>query len=275
MTTTGRFLEGDSALFDLSGKVALITGAAGLLGGVYAESLARYGADLVLTDLNLSVCSERASVLRGEYGIRAVAIHCDVTDADSWGNALDEVGKTFGGVDVLINNAGFTNTTRSSGYGKPFESFPLEDWHAILDVNLTGAFLGCREVGKGMLVRGSGSIINIASLYGIVSPHHPLYEGTGVTQPVAYSVSKAGVLGLTRYLAALWADRGVRVNAISPGGVFDGQSREFVDRFDKLNPMGRMARPDEIGGAVVFLASEASSYCTGHNLVVDGGWTIW
>jgi NAD(P)-dependent dehydrogenase (short-subunit alcohol dehydrogenase family) len=142
-------------------------------------------------------------------------------------------------------------------------------------VNLTGTFLGCQVIGKQMLKQGAGSIINLASLYALVSPHHPMYPGTGIVQPVAYSVSKAGVLGLTRYLGTLWAPRGVRVNALTPGGVFSGQRELFVQRFSTLNPMGRMARKDEMRGAIVYLASDASSHCTAQNLIVDGGWTAW
>lgn len=262
-------------MFDLGGKAAFITGASGLLGAVHAQALARCGADLILTDLDPGKCAERAAGIQEEFGVRAIACRCDVTDEKSWEAALTQTEEVFSRIDVLINNAGFTNTTRSAGYDSAFEDFSLDDWRGILDVNLTGTFLGCRAVAQRMLAQGSGSIINIASLYGLVSPHHTMYEGTGVSQPAAYSVSKAGVLGLTRYLGALWAGRGIRVNSITPGGIYDGQSSEFVDAFSKLNPAGRMAQPDEIAGAVVFLASEASSYCAGHNLVVDGGWTLW
>ncbi len=215
-------------LFDLEGKVAFITGAAGLLGGVHAEALARHGADIVLTDLETEKCEQRAKEIEGKFGVKVMTCVCDVTRESSWKQALGQAERAFQRVDVLINNAGSTNATRSAQYDAAFEVFPLADWRDILDVNLTGTFLGCQVAGAKMLAQGSGSIINMASLYGVVSPHHPLYEGTGVSQPAAYSVSKAGVLGLTRYLGALWAGRGIRVNAITPGGIFDRQSSEFV-----------------------------------------------
>jgi len=181
----------------------------------------------------------------------------------------------FGKIDILINNAGFTNQSRSSNFDASFENFPLEDWNAIMNVNLTGTFLGCQVIGKQMLQQGKGSIINIASLYGVVSPNHRIYPGTGITQPVAYSVSKHGVIGLTKYLATLWADKGIRVNALTPGGIYNNHQQLFVERFQQHNPIGRMCDKSELQGAIVYLASDASSHVVGHNLVVDGGWTIW
>jgi len=261
--------------FDLNGKVALITGAGGLLGSVHAKELASAGADLILTDLKEESCVALAAEIDHKYSVHAIARSCDVTNEKSWEVMLASCEDELASIDILVNNAGYTNKTRSPGYDAAFEDFSVEDWHAVLNVNLTGTFLGCKVVGRRMLTRGAGSIINIASLYGVVSPNHPMYEGTGVTQPAAYSVSKAGVIGLTRYLGTLWAQRGVRVNCITPGGVFNGHSDPFLSRFEKLNPIGRMASPHEIGGAVVFLASEASRYCVGHNLIIDGGWTVW
>ena len=262
-------------LFRLDGLVAVVTGAAGLLGEQYAIALADAGAAVVLADLDLETCRERADRLASRDGGRAIAVRSDVVERASWeamlGRALDE----FGRVDVLVNNAGFTNQSRTANYAREFADFPLEDWRQILDVNLTGTLLGCQVVGRRMLEQGAGSIINIASLYGVVSPNHRMYPGTGVSQPVAYSVSKGGVIALTRYLATLWADRGVRVNCITPGGVFHQHSSDFVDRYAALCPMGRMAREDELRGALIYLAGSASAYCTGHNLVVDGGWTAW
>jgi NAD(P)-dependent dehydrogenase (short-subunit alcohol dehydrogenase family) len=178
-------------------------------------------------------------------------------------------------VDVFINNAAFTNQSRSANFAAPFNDFPLEDWNQILNVNLTGSFLGCQVIGRQMLEQGKGSIINFASLYGVVSPNHKMYPGTGINQPVAYSVSKSGVIALTRYLAGLWGEKGIRTNCVTPGGVFNGHNDLFVERFSNLNPMGRMEQKEELRGAIVYLASDASAYCNGHNLVVDGGWTIW
>jgi NAD(P)-dependent dehydrogenase (short-subunit alcohol dehydrogenase family) len=188
---------------------------------------------------------------------------------------LNEVLQRFGHVDILLNNAAFTTESRSVNYGAPFSDFPLEDWNQILGVNLTGTFLGCQFIGRQMLQQGSGSIINVASLYGVVSPNHRMYPDTGIQQPVAYSVSKSGVIALTRYLGTLWADKGVRVNSITPGGINNQHAAAFTERYAGLSPIGRMASKDEMRGAIVYLASAASSYCTGHNLVVDGGWTAW
>jgi NAD(P)-dependent dehydrogenase (short-subunit alcohol dehydrogenase family) len=262
-------------LFRLDGKVAIITGAAGLLGDQHAIALSELGATVVLTDLKVDVCEARAARIAQGTRRAAIGLECDVTQGASWEALVEQVTARFGHVDVLINNAAFTTRSQSDHYGAPFEEFPLEDWNQVLEVNLTGTFLGCQVVGRHMLERSSGSIINFASLYGVVSPHHRMYPDTGIYQPVAYSVSKAGVLALTRYLATLWADRGVRVNAITPGGVFNAHPETFASRYARLSPMGRMAHESEMRGAVIYLASAASAYCTGHNLVVDGGWTAW
>lgn len=262
-------------MFQLNGKVAIVTGAAGLLGEQHAIAISSVGANVVLSDVNMEICEQRASQISEQSGVQAVALSCDVTQKAAWQKLLDWVLAKFGRVDVLVNNAAFTNQSRSANYEAVFPDFPLEDWRQILEVNLTGIFLGCQVVGKQMLQQKSGSIINMASLYGIVSPNHRMYPGTGIHQPVAYSVSKAGVIALTRYLAALWAEKGVRVNCITPGGVYNEHSDQFAERYASLSPMGRMAQKEEMRGALIYLASSASSYCTGHNLVVDGGWTIW
>jgi|WetSurMetagenome_2_1015567.scaffolds.fasta_scaffold20362_2 NAD(P)-dependent dehydrogenase (short-subunit alcohol dehydrogenase family) len=263
------------ALFRLDGKVAIITGAAGLLGEQHALALSDYGARVVLTDLKPEIVEARAAEITKRTTLPALGLSCDVTSKGSWESLLEKVMQEFGQVDVLINNAGFTNQSRSANFSAPYPDFPLEDWNQILEVNLTGTFLGCQVIGKQMLAQAQGSIINMASLYGVVSPNHKMYPGTGISQPVAYSVSKAGVLALTRYLAGLWGETGVRVNCITPGGVYNNHKELFVERFSNLNPMGRMEKKEELRGAVVYLASQASSYCNGHNLVVDGGWTIW
>jgi NAD(P)-dependent dehydrogenase (short-subunit alcohol dehydrogenase family) len=262
-------------LFQLDGHVAIVTGAAGLLGEHHATALADCGATVVLTDRRLGPCEERSQLLCRRTGRPTLAVECDVTQKASWEALLAGVLGEFGRVDVLVNNAGFTNQSPSADYGQPPEEFPLEDWEQILAVNLTGTFLGCQVIGRQMLEQRRGSIINLASLYGVVSPHHRIYPDTGLHQPIAYSVSKTGVVGLTRYLATAWADRSVRVNCITPGGVNNGHPPLFADRYAALSPIGRMACPDEMRGAVVYLASSASAYCTGHNLVVDGGWTAW
>ncbi len=273
--TNSKSSDRANELFRLDGRVALITGASGLLGPEYARALADFGADLVLTDIEPENAQELAQEIERERGVRAMACEGDVTSRKSWVEVLDAAKSQLGKVDILVNNAAYTNQSRTAAFDSSAEDFPIDDWNAILEVNLTGTFLGCQVVGSHMLERGSGSIINIGSLYGVVSPHHRIYENTGIVQPPAYSVSKAGVIGLTRYLATLWAERGVRVNCITPGGVFNGHEDPFLSRFKNLNPLGRMETKDELRGAVVYLASDAASHCVGHNLVVDGGWTVW
>lgn len=261
-------------LFDLTNKVAIITGGAGLLGSEHAIALASQGAKIVMADFNEEKCNDACNILK-EQQIQATSKFCDVTKKESWQNLRDEVINEFGKIDILINNAGFTNQSKSANFDASFENFPLEDWNAIMNVNLTGTFLGCQVIGQKMLEQGKGSIVNIASLYGVVSPNHNIYPGTGISQPVAYSVSKHGVVSLTKYLATLWASKGVRVNALTPGGIFNGHQGLFLERFKNLNPIGRMSNKDELRGGIIYLASDASSHVVGHNLIIDGGWTAW
>lgn len=263
-----------SDLFALDGKFAIVTGGAGLLAAEHATALSNHGATVIMTDVNKEKCDDAVAELSAN-NINAVSKYCDVTSPDSWKKLLHEVMNEFNKVDILINNAGFTNQNKSTNFDASYEDFPLEDWNAIINVNLTGTFLGCQVIGKQMLQQGTGAIINMASLYGVVSPNHRIYPGTGIRQPVAYSVSKHGVIGLTKYLATLWADKGVRVNALTPGGIYNDHQNLFLERFKQLNPIGRMSNKNELHGAVVYLASEASSHVVGHNLVVDGGWTVW
>lgn len=261
-------------LFNLTGKVAIITGGAGLLASEHAIALAEYGAEVILADYNQTKCDEAVAILKTQ-GINASSKFCDVTKKESWEALLADVVSEFGKVDILINNAGFTNQSKSANFDASFENFPLEDWNAIMNVNLTGTFLGCQVIGKQMLQQGKGAIVNIASLYGVVSPNHNIYPGTGISQPVAYSVSKHGVVSLTKYLATLWASKGVRVNALTPGGIYNNHEGLFLERFKQLNPIGRMSDKTELRGGIVYLASDASSHVVGHNLIIDGGWTAW
>jgi NAD(P)-dependent dehydrogenase (short-subunit alcohol dehydrogenase family) len=262
-------------LFRLDGQVAIITGAAGLLGVQHAIALSDFGASVVLTDLHIENCEQTAGQISERNQVQVVTWPCDVTQKISWQALLERVMSHFGRIDILVNNAAFTTESRSANYDAPFQDFLLEDWQQILAVNLTGTFLGCQVIGGQMLTQASGSIINMASLYGVVSPNHRMYPETGIHQPVAYSVSKAGVIALTRYLATLWAGQGVRVNCITPGGVYNQHPDLFASRYASLSPMGRMAHRGEMRGALIYLASAASAYCTGHNLIVDGGWTAW
>ena len=261
-------------LFDLTGRVAIVTGGAGLLASEHAIALAAHGARVALADVNMDKCQAAVQVLK-DSGVDAIALRCDVTQKTSWLELTQAVMDHFGRIDILVNNAGFTNQSKSANFDASFEDFPLEDWNQVMNVNLTGTFLGCQVVGKMMLAQGKGSIINIASLYGVVSPNHKIYPGTGISQPVAYSVSKHGVVSLTKYLATLWAEKGVRVNALTPGGIFNGHTGLFLERFEERIPIGRMSDKTELRGGIVYLASDAASHVIGHNLIIDGGWTAW
>lgn len=270
--------------FDLSGKVALITGGAGLLGPRHAQALALCGARVVISDLDLARAHTAADSLVREFGdSRLSAAAMDVTDAASIRRLHAELNDSHGGVDILVNNAAI-DPKMTGGAGliesSRFEHFPLEQWNFQLNVGLTGAFLCSQVFGPDMARRGAGVILNIASDLSVIAPDQRLYRKDGLpddlqpVKPVSYSVIKTALIGLTRYLAAYWADRGVRVNALSPGGVYAGQPDEFVTRLSSLIPLGRMAHADEYQAAVQFLCSDASKYMTGQNLVIDGGRSI-
>jgi NAD(P)-dependent dehydrogenase (short-subunit alcohol dehydrogenase family) len=235
---------------------------------------------VVVADLDEEGCVARAAELNRESGRRTLGVRCDVSDPVSVERVASQVESVLGSIDILVNNAAIDDKVSSdAGPAVPFEVYPLERWEASLKVNLTGPFLCCQVIGGAMAVRGSGSIINIASTYGVIAPDQSLYRAADGTQPfiksAAYPCAKSGLLGLTRYLAAYWGRAGVRVNALSPGGVENGQDAAFVGRYSERTPLGRMARPDDYEGALVFLAGDASAYMTGANLIVDGGFTAW
>jgi NAD(P)-dependent dehydrogenase (short-subunit alcohol dehydrogenase family) len=270
-------------LFDLTGRVAIITGGAGLLGYYHASILAAAGAHAVLLDLPAADPASRAAQLTAESGVTCLGIDVDITSEQSIADARDAIVKAYGRIDILINNA--ANNPKVEAVGgqtwSRLENFPLEVWDADIRVGLTGAFLCSRVFGAEMAKRGRGVIVNVASDLGLIAPDQRLYrqddlpEEQQPVKPVTYSVVKSGLIGLTRYLATYWTDANIRVNAISPGGVFNGQPEIFLDRLQQLIPMGRMAERDEYQGAILFLCSDASSYMTGSNLVVDGGRTCW
>jgi 2-deoxy-D-gluconate 3-dehydrogenase len=268
--------------FDLTGKVALVTGAAGLLGVEFSRTLAQAGASVALVDIDAAGISAVESGLH-DQGYAARAIQTDITDPESVQNMISETIEEFYRVDILINSAAldpkFDPASRqSSRPNGAFEDYPLEAWQQALDVNLTGMFLVTQAVCKRMLEQGGGVVINLSSIYGITAPDQRLYEQDGVQnqyKPAYYSVTKTGVLGFTRYLAAYYAGKNIRVNAISPGGVFNNHAEEFVQAYSHKTVLGRMAKKDDMNGALLFLASDASRYVTGENLVVDGGWSIW
>ncbi len=270
-------------LFQLNGRVAIVTGGAGLLGYHHGAILAAAGAHVVLLDLPIADPAGRASQLETDYGIECLGCGGDITNEARLQIIRDQILQRFGRIDILINNAA-NNPKVEETAGKAWsrlENFPLETWDADIRVGLTGAFLCSRIFGAEMAKRRSGVIVNVASDLGIIAPDQRLYRVDGLPEdqqpvkPVTYSVVKTGLLGLTRYLATYWSSANVRVNAISPGGVFNGQPEVFLNRLEPLIPMGRMANRDEYQGAILFLCSDASSYMTGANLVVDGGRTCW
>jgi NAD(P)-dependent dehydrogenase (short-subunit alcohol dehydrogenase family) len=275
-----------SDLFDLTGRVAAITGGAGLMGMQHAEVIAAHGGIPVLVDVVRA--EEKAADLGRRHRVPAKACQCDITQPESVRELLEETIAHFGRVDILINNAANNPKMENSAEVNfsRLENFPIEQWQADLAVGLTGAHLCSQVIGSYMArtFRESGRrgvILNIASDLAIIGPDQRIYRQSGLPEhlqpvkPVTYSVVKSGLVGLTRYLATYWADSGVRVNSVSPGGIYNGQPEAFVQKLTNLIPMGRMARLDEYQGTVLFLVSDASSYMTGHNLVVDGGRTAW
>ncbi len=268
-------------LFDLTGRSAVVTGGAGLLGKQFCRILADAGAAVSVVDIDAKKAHETAEEINHRGG-RAIAVHTDITDPDSVTGMAASTLDAFSRLDILVNSAAldpkFDPDSITTQGQNAFESFPLEGWQQALDVNLTGMFLCSQAVVQPMLDQGRGVIVNLCTIYGLVGPDQRLYQQEGQPpkyKPVTYSVTKAGVLGMTRYLAAYYGERNIRVNALTPGGVFNQHDDAFVKAYSSRTVLGRMAEQDEMNGALLFLASDASSYMTGANLVVDGGWTAW
>ena len=268
--------------FDLGGRVLLITGGAGLLGAEHAAAIAEAGGVPVIADVRGGDADRVARETSERFGVRASALELDVTSAGSCQSALERVLATHGRFDGLVNNAALNPKVEGAGLSATrFENYALELWNRELAVGLTGAFLCAQVFGAYMAAHGGGVIVNVASDLGLIAPDQRIYRRPDLqpheqpVKPVTYSVVKGGLVMLTKYLATYWADAGVRCNALVPGGVFAGQPDDFVERLTNLIPMGRMARRDEYRAALVFLCSDASSYMTGSNLVIDGGRTCW
>ncbi len=269
--------------FKLTGRVAVVTGGVGLLGAEFCKTLAEAGASVAVVDLNASASQGTADMLT-KNGHNALAVPTDITHPDSVNAMVEKVLAEFGRLDILVNSAALDPKFDPDAVKKgmapgAFEDYPLDQWNAAMNVNLTGMFLVTQACVKPMIVQGKkGSVINICSTYGLNGPDQRIYVKDGqrvAFKPVYYTVTKAGVMGFTKYLAAYYAGTEIRVNALTPGGVFNNHEEYFVKNYSAKTIMGRMANKDEMNGALLFLASDASSYMTGNNVVVDGGWTAW
>ena len=266
--------------FDLNGQTAIVTGGAGILGTALCQGLLAHGANVVVADIDGQRATEVAASLQKTYGDRALPVACDVSNKASVEAMVNSSLKAFDGVDILLNNAAvFADDPKD--YYAPFEEYSLEEWRRISAVNIDGVFLVAQAVGRQMVRQGrGGSIIQTASIYGMMASDNRIYEGSlfkgyPINNPAVYAASKAGVVGLTRWLATYWAEKNIRVNAIAPGGIFSFENEVFTKKYSARVPMGRMAFAHELVGAAVYLASAASSYTTGQCLLVDGGLSAW
>ena len=273
-----------STLFSLQDRVAIITGGGGMLGFQHAAAIAELGGHPVLLDIAENALTANAQRLEAEFGRSVLALRVDITKLESVQQSMEQVLAHHGRIDILINNAARNPKIEDSSEinFSRLENFPSEQWQMDIDVCLGGAFNCSKVYGAHMANSGNGGVIvNIASDLGVIAPDQRLYQVAGrpdhlqPVKPVTYSVVKHGIIGLTKYLATYWCDKGVRCNALSPGGVYANQDDVFVRNLTRLIPMGRMAQPDEYRGAIAFLCSDASAYMNGQNLVVDGGRTTW
>lgn len=265
-------------LFGLKDKVIVVTGGIGILGQRYCEALAERGAHVVISDLDEKACETLAADLNTRFKSRSLGLGVDLTNEPSVKNWASRIFELFKKVDVLVNNA----AGKSKNFFAPLGDFALEDWNQVVNVNMTGMFLTIRELGPQMAAAGKGSIINVSSIYGVVGPDQRIYEGSwygdlggAINTPLVYSATKGAVISMTRYVATYWGAKGVRCNTLTPGGVSSGQNETFREKYCARVPMNRMAEVEDMVGALLFLASDASSYVNGQNLVVDGGLTAW
>ena len=264
--------------FSLKNSVAVITGALGLLGRQHCYALAEAGANVIVCDFDDSKCIDFAKTL----AVPGMGFGVDITNIELVKELKSKILNQFGKIDILVNNAAINDMFENpsiAGELSMFENYPLDMFRKSLDVNITGTFICSQVLGSEMAKAGKGSIINIASTYGVVAPDQSIYKDDLGKQifykSAAYPVTKGAVISFTKFLAAYWGNKGVRVNTLSPGGVENNQDQFFIKNYNNKTPLGRMAKPKEYKGALVFLASDASSYMTGANLIIDGGWTVW
>ena len=262
-----------STSFDLSKKVVILTGSSGFLGKQFAHALCKSNAIVVLADINYSKSSKLCNELIKKYDTDVIAIKTDVTKKKSITSLVSKVVKKFSKIDILINNAMFHENKKD--LVTPFENYSINNWNKVLEVNLTGMMLCCQEVGKIMKKQKSGNIINISSIYGLVGSDQRIYGKSGLNTSISYATSKGAIINFSRYLASYWNRKNIRVNTLSLGGIENNQNSQFIKNYSYKTMTGRMAKPDDVTGALIFLASNLSSYMTGSNLVVDGGWTSW
>lgn len=251
-------------LFSCENRTAIVAGGSGLIGREIVKGLAQYGAQVYIADQN-------EDAARALFSDNIKFIYLNITDEQSVRCTLQQIVLESGKIDILVNCA----YPRTNDWGAKFENVKFESWKQNVDDHLGGYFLMCKEAARIMKEHGGGSIINLSSIYGVVAPDFSIYEGTEMTMPAAYSPIKAGIIAMTKYIATYFASEGIRANTISPGGIFDNQALSFVEKYSQKTPMGRMGKPREIVGAVIFLASDASTFVTGQNILVDGGWTAW
>ena len=267
----------ENKLFDIKEKTIVLTGSGGFLGSQYANFLSSEGANVVLIDVDKEKNEKLKKIIIKKYHTNPMAIQCDITNEISVKKMKQQILKKYNKIDALVNNAVFHPKTKNKNNETKFGSFPLELWNNSISVDLNGAFLCCRELGNVMKKQKKGTIVNISSIYGLVGADQRIYGKSKLNSPVSYAVTKGAIISLTKYLAAYWNNMNVRVNTLSLGGVEDNSymNSEFIKNYSKKTMLGRMAKKSEYNGGLLFLISDASSYMTGSNLIIDGGWTAW
>lgn len=270
----GSIVRSIRELFDLSGRVAIVTGGAGHIGAAIVDALAEQGAAVAIVDRDAGKADDLAERIGTAHGVASCALAIDIEDEGAVRGVAARVEAALGGIDILINCAALVGTSELTGWAVPFCEQSVKTWRRALEVNLTAPFALAQSAAEALAKNRRGSIINVLSIYGVVGPDERLYEGTNLGNPAAYGASKAGLMQLTRHLSTTLAPA-VRANALTPGGVSRGQPAAFSERYVSRTPLGRMAVEEDFKGAVVYLASDASAYVTGQNIIVDGGWTAW